>query len=303
VKQDVREMFGDYPGEVRFAEPLAPYTSLKVGGVADAMLFPKSTAEIVTALSWIHRHRLPFFVLGKGSNLLIKDGGIAGVVIHPRTNQIVQNGETELVADSGVSYPRLSAVAMARGLSGLEFAAGIPGTVGGAVVMNAGIPNEETAAVLSEIVWIHENGETERFTRGALSFGYRRSRLPRGIMASASFCLLPASQAVVQEKLQALLAHRRQTQPLSDPNMGSVFKNPGGDFAGALIEKVGLKGYQIGDAQISPRHANFIVNLGQATARDVLALIRIMGERVERECGVTLTLEVQIVGRDERCPQ
>ncbi len=298
MKQQMREVFRDYPGEIRFDEPLAPYTSLKVGGPADVMLFPKSTSEMVEALARIDPHRLPFFVLGRGSNLLVKDGGIAGVVIHPISERIARSGETGFVADAGVSYPRLSAMALGCGLSGLEFAAGIPGTVGGAVVMNAGIPNEETASVLSEITLVREDGRIEIFKRSAIPFGYRRSRLPRGIVTSASFQLLPAPKAQIREKREALLSRRRQTQPLTDPNMGSVFKNPDGGFAGALIEKVGLKGHQIGDAQVSPRHANFIVNRGCATAQDVLRLIRTMGEKVEHECGVTLALEIKIVGRD-----
>jgi UDP-N-acetylmuramate dehydrogenase len=297
MKQKMRELFRDYPVAVRFDEPLSPYTSLKVGGVADVMLFPKSTSDIVAALETIDRHRLPFFVLGKGSNLLIRDGGIAGVVLQIGSTQITRSGEMGLVADAGVSFPRLSIMALSCGLSGLEFAAGIPGTVGGAVVMNAGIPKEETAAILTEVMLVREDGCVEIVKRADIPFEYRRSRLPSGIVTSASFHLTPAPKEQILEKQQGLLALRRETQPLSEPNMGSVFKNPEGTTAGTLIESVGLKGYRIGAAQVSPRHANFIVNCGCATANDVWALIHTIGEKVERECGVTLALEVRIVGR------
>ncbi len=297
MKRDLRELFRDYPAEVRFDAPLSLCTSIKVGGVADVMLFPKSASDIVAALEIMNRHRLPFFVLGKGSNLLIRDGGIAGVVLQIGSNRIARSGETGLVADAGVSYPRLSIMALSCGLSGLEFAAGIPGTVGGAVVMNAGIPAEETASVLSEIMLVRENGCTEVVKRSDIPFEYRRSQLPAGIVTSASFHLTPGPKEQILAKQQRLLAHRRETQPLSEPNMGSVFKNPEGTTAGALIESVGLKGYRIGDAQVSPRHANFIVNCGEATAHDVWALIHTIGEKVERECGVTLALEVRVVGR------
>jgi UDP-N-acetylmuramate dehydrogenase len=245
------------------------------------------------------RLRLPYFVLGAGSNLIVRDGGIAGVVLHLKhLKQVVQVGTDTLVAGAGASYPRLSVYAQKHGLGGLAFAAGIPGTVGGAVVMNAGIPNHETAAVLKEVTVVDHSGAVTSHKTEAIHFEYRHGRLPVGVVTSATFGLTPASPEAIQSEIERLLTARRESQPLSLPNVGSVFKNPPGDFAGRLVEKVGLKGERIGDAQISPRHANFIVNLGKATARDVLALIHAIGKRVERECGVTLELEAKIVGRD-----
>ncbi len=284
-----------YGGEVRFNESMAPYTSLKVGGVADAMAFPKTEDDVVALM----RARVPFFVLGAGSNLIVRDGGVAGLVIHTQyLDQMAQSGTDLLVAGGGASYPRLSVFARQHGLAGMSFAAGIPGTVGGAITMNAGIPGHETSDILKEVTLVRENGQVVSYKKEALHFEYRRGRLPRGIITSAVFSLTPTPAATIRTEMTHLLAERRRQQPLSQPNMGSVFKNPPGDFAGRLIEKAGLKGYQIGDAQISPRHANFIVNHGAATAREVCDLIRMAGRWVQDLCGITLEMEVKIVGRE-----
>lgn len=302
MKQDkstaVKEALENFSGEVRFAEPLAAHTSLKIGGPADAMAFPKSIAEVSDLMSRITGAQLPFFVLGAGSNLLVKEGGIAGIVLNlKRMNKIEIDG-TMVVSEGGVLYPKLAIEAMGRGLSGLEFAAGIPGTVGGAVAMNAGIPGEDTASVLKEVVHVDLEGAPRRYPKEALQFGYRHVLLPAGVVVSASFHLVSAPIAKIEEKIKRLLQRRRETQPLSYPNVGSVFKNPEGTFAGKLIEEVGLKGDRIGDAQISEKHGNFIINRGRATADDALALIKKAGRQVEREMGVTLELEVKIVGRN-----
>jgi len=285
----------DYPGEVRFDAPMSAYTTLAVGGPAAAMVFPRTVEEV----AWLMRRRLDFFVLGAGSNLVVRDGGIAGVVINTRYLDAVEATQADtLTAQCGTLYPRLAVHAQRHGLSGLEFAAGIPGTVGGAVVMNAGIPEQETASMLKEVTLVEEDGRIVSYKREALHFEYRRGTLPRGVVVSACFGLRPAPCEEIKTRMAQLLARRRETQPLSHPNVGSVFKNPPGDFAGRLIEKAGLKGYRMGDAQISERHANFIVNHGQASARDVLDLIHMMGRRVETECGVRLETEVKVVGKD-----
>lgn len=297
--ETLKEALTGYPGEVRFDEPVAPYTSLKVGGPAEAMVFPRASAEVVLLMERIGRHHLPYFILGGGSNLIARDGGIPGVVIHLKhLSRITFQEPDTLLADAGVSYPRLSTEAMAKGLSGLEFAAGIPGTVGGAVAMNAGIPGEETGSVLSSVTLVDEEAKVRTLPKEAIRFGYRTAALPKGIVISASFRLTPAPSAEVEQKLKRLLKRRRETQPLAYPNVGSVFTNPPGDYAGRLVESVGLKGFRIGDAQISERHGNFIINLGNAKASDVLSLIGEMQRRVKERHGIDLELEVKIVGRD-----
>lgn len=295
----LKEALKDYPGEVRFDEPVAPYTSLKVGGPAEAMVFPRSSAEVVLLMERIGQHRLPYFILGGGSNLIVRDGGIPGVVVHLKhLSRIAFQEPDTLLADAGVSYPKLSTEAMAKGLSGLEFAAGIPGTVGGAIAMNAGIPGEETASVLSSVTLVDEEARVKTLPKEAIQFGYRTAALPKGIVTSASFRLTLAAPAEVEQKLKRLLKRRRETQPLSFPNVGSVFTNPPGDYAGRLVESVGLKGFRIGDAQISERHGNFIINLGNAKAGEVLALIAEMQTRVKERHGIDLELEARVVGRD-----
>lgn len=297
----LKEALKDYPGEVRFDEPVAPYSSLKVGGPAEAMVFPRSSAEVVLLMERIAQHRLPYFILGGGSNLIVRDGGIPGVVVHLKHLSRITFQEPEtLLADAGVSYPKLSTEAMAKGLSGLEFAAGIPGTVGGAVAMNAGIPGEETASVLSSVTLVDEEAKVRTLAKETIPFGYRTAALPKGIVISASFRLTPAPPAEVEEKLKRLLRRRRETQPLSFPNVGSVFTNPPGDYAGRLVESVGLKGLRVGDAQISERHGNFIINLGNAKAGEALALIEEMRKRVQEQYGVSLELEAKVVGRDSQ---
>lgn len=288
-----------YPGEVRLNEPVAPYTSLKVGGPADAMIFPKSVSDVIDLMERLHQHRLRFFVLGGGSNLLVKDGGIAGAVIHLKHLNEIQPGPGGTVtAQAGVSYPKLSLFAAEQGLAGLEFAVGIPGMVGGAVVMNAGIPGEETASVLKEITLVDEGGRVQRLSKGQIAFGYRSAVLPKGVVVSAVFSLAPAKAQEIDQKMKGLLQRRRETQPLSLPNVGSVFKNPAGGFAGQMIESVGLKGHRIGDAQISEKHGNFIVNRGSARAEEVLTLIGLIRRTVEAKHGVSLEPEVKVVGRE-----
>ncbi|HIE65057.1 MAG: UDP-N-acetylmuramate dehydrogenase [Nitrospira sp.] len=293
------EALEDYTGEIRWKEPIAPYTSFKVGGPAEVMVFPKTVSEVAFLMNRISSHQLPWFILGGGSNLLVRDGGIKGVVLHLKhLQQIEEKGSGLLVAEAGVSFPKLSTTSKEKGLSGLEFAIGIPGTVGGAVVMNAGIPNEETEAVLKELTLVDEAGKIQPYSRADIPFGYRSAHLPKGVVVSASFQLRPASVRQIDEKMKYLLKRRRETQPLSFPSVGSVFKNPEKGYAGKIIEACGLKGSRCGDAQISERHGNFIVNCGSAKAEDVLDLIHRVRERVLEVEGILLEPEVKVVGVD-----
>lgn len=315
MQEKIISLFEGYEGDVKFNEPMAPYTSLKIGGPAEAMVFPESI-EAVAALVKRIAGGVPIFVLGAGSNLLVQEGGVEGVVIHlGNLSQGILTGESTFYAEAGLSFPRLSTVVEKQGLSGLEFATGIPGTVGGAIAMNAGIPKEETASVLKEITLVGPGGEIATLPREAIFFSYRTAILPQGsIIVSAEFRLQKAPVREIREKRFDLLKRRRETQPLSYPSAGSIFKNPFsalhqgegrvrvGFSAGALITEVGLKGHQIGGAQISERHGNFIINLGGATAADVMGLIQLAQKRVLLEKGISLEPEIKIIGRGENNP-
>jgi len=298
-KKELLADLENFSGELRWNEALSAYTSLKVGGPADLLLVPRSLADLASVMPVLTLHRLPVFVFGNGSNLLVRDGGIEGAVIYLKHfNRIEQIGANRLLAESGVSYPKLALFAMEQGLSGLEFASGIPGSIGGAVAMNAGIPNAETAQVLERITMMDTSGNIHDFSARDLQFSYRKTTLPEGLILSATFLLRPGPRRMIEAKMKHLLKRRQQTQPLQKPNCGSVFKNPPGQHAGALIEAAGLKGKRIGDAQISERHGNFIVNLGKASACDCLALIKMMQEKVKQKQGIDLEYEVKVVGRD-----
>jgi len=296
-----REVLEGYRGDLCWDEPLAPYTTLKVGGPVNVMVFPSNVTELVFLLEQIAKHHLPYFVLGSGSNLLVKDGGIGGIVFNLRQlNKIEAVGFDFLMAESGASYPRVATFAMLHDLGGLEFAAGIPGSVGGAVAMNAGVPGAETADAVISVTFVNEAGEISEIPVQEVGFTYRNTKLPKGIILSAAFRLTPTPKAEIEEKIKTILRKRRNRQPVNHSNCGSVFKNPPNGFAGDLVEKSGLKGHRIGGAEISTQHGNFIINTGGAKAVDFISLIEKMQQRVSERFGVELEPEVKIVGRD--CP-
>jgi UDP-N-acetylmuramate dehydrogenase len=294
----LREAVRNIEGEIRWCELLSRHTTLKIGGPADVLVIPKDLEAMARLVRQAHQLDAPIFVMG-GSNLLVRDGGIRGIVVRlSRFQRITDPDETAIEAEGGVPLSRLSRHALARGLSGLEFALGIPGTVGGAVVMNAGTHEGEMSDRLTGVRIIESAGTIRTLFRGEMAFGYRWSRFPRGVIVSARMKLRKAGQAEIRQRMEGFTERRKATQPLTLPNAGSVFKNPNGTFAAKLVEAVGLKGRRIGDAQVSERHANFIVNRGHATANEVLQLIRLIGKRVEEETGITLELELRIVGQD-----
>ncbi len=284
---------------------MAAHTSLKVGGPADLYAAPQDLADLERLVRAAAEARLPVFVVGAGSNLLVRDGGVRGVVVRLNRLTAVRLDGDRLYAEAGVNLLRLVKLAERRGLSGLEFAAGIPGTVGGAIVMNAGTPQGETADVVERVWVLGHDGVLRDYDADALGFGYRSSRFlagtgrqfPRpGIVVGAVFRLRQRSPAVVESRVREVTRYRLKTQPLAFPNAGSIFKNPPGRHAAPLIEAAGLKGMRVGDAQVSELHANFIVNRGRATARDVLRLIQVIERRVEEVHGVRLEREVRVVG-------
>jgi UDP-N-acetylmuramate dehydrogenase len=294
----LRELLGE---RVRFDAPLARHTSLRVGGPADALATPRDRAELARLLELCARQRLPHLVLGHGFNTLVLDGGVEGVVIQlAKLRRIEARPGPTLFAEAGVSHRQLVNFCVERDLAGLEFGAGIPGTLGGWLAMNAGIPEREIGDAVREIEVLSPTGEkTRRLARASLEFRYRalRGLAPGTVIVSALLEVAAADAGVVRAEVARLLAKRAASQPLDVPSCGSVFKNPPGDYAGRLIEAAGLKGERVGDAEISAVHANFIANRGRARAADVLALIETAQERVAKEFGIELEPEVRILGR------
>jgi len=286
---------------IRFGVPLSKLTSLRLGGPAEALATPADRAELARLLSLCALHRIPHWVLGKGFNTLALDGGADGVAIQlSRFRRLEERPGGALRAEAGVSHGRLTRFCVERGLAGLEFGAGIPGTVGGWTAMNAGIGQREVKDAVLEIevmsptgTWVrHLSRESVRFTYRAL-----RGLAPGSVVVSTLFGVTPSTPEAVRAVIDPQMVRRSATQPLELPSCGSVFKNPPGDFAGRLIEAAGLKGLRVGGAEISTVHANFIVNRGGARAVDVLALIDRARTAVREATGLTLETEVRIVGR------
>ena len=283
---------------VKVGEPLARYTSFKVGGPADYFLEAHTSLGLTACLKVVERHGVPVLLLGNGSNLLVSDLGVRGAVLRLR-GEFRRARWHGAGADVGAAYAvsRLVRETVRRGLGGLEFAEGIPGSVGGSLVMNAGAYGSEMERVVTRVDAVTPAGEALALGREDLQFDYREARLPaEAIVTRVGMALTPETAAAVDARMRAIMAHRRESQPSGHPNFGSVFRNPPGDHAGRLIEASGLKGLRVGGAEVSQRHANFILNLGGARAQDVRGLIeRVCGE-VEERFSVTLQTEVRLAG-------
>lgn len=285
-------------GEVTFDAPLAELTSLRIGGPADVLIVPEDVSDVRRIVRQASTARLPLMVLG-GTNLLVKDGGVRGLVLSlSKLAAVTREDERIVCAEAGVRLPTLLGYAVSQSLSGLEWAVGIPGTLGGAVVMNAGTRLGDMHSCLDAVQMVTPEGHVRTCAASDLAFSYRRVDLPEGVVVGARLRLTPASQKHLEAGTKAYLQYRKHTQPLSQPNAGSVFKNPPGTTAGRVIEEAGLKGYRVGDAQVSAKHANFIVNLGRARAADVLRLIKKIQRDVLHRTGVTLELEWKVVGEE-----
>ncbi len=286
------------PEQLLRDEPMAAHTTFRIGGPADWMFFPESEGQVVAAMDAARALGVPVLVLGNGSNLIVRDGGIRGLVIAlgERMSEVRVDGNV-VSAQAGASLKRVAAAAQAAGLTGLEFASGIPGTLGGGCAMNAGAYGGQLSDSLVD-ARVLLDGAVRALTREEMQMGYRTTLPLRrgGIVLGARFALEPGDGAAILERMRELNARRREKQPLNFPSAGSVFKRPEGHFAGALIEQAGLKGAAIGGAQVSPKHAGFIVNTGGATAADVLALIAHVQREVLRASGVHLETEVRIIG-------
>jgi UDP-N-acetylmuramate dehydrogenase len=285
-------------------EPLARFTAARLGGKADWVYIAKnSTDELVEVVSTAWQEGLPVRVLGSGANVLVSDKGVRGLVVINDVDEI-QTGEwhdgRNLSATSGVSLTHLSRKCAMKGLSGFEWAVGVPGTVGGGIVNNAGAHGSDMSANIADVVVLEADKGVQLYTREDLCFGYRTSMLKkredrRFLVLLATFCFTPENPDVIRAKMDEYSAYRKRTQP-QGASLGSIFKNPTGDYAGRLIEFAGLKGYQIGTAQVSPVHANFFLNNGHSTAQDYYDLIQHVRDVVKKQCGVELEPEIEFVG-------
>ncbi|KOY75202.1 UDP-N-acetylenolpyruvoylglucosamine reductase [Apilactobacillus kunkeei] len=282
-------------------EPLSKYTFTETGGPADLVAFPKNTDEVRELLSMAKRDDLPITVLGNASNLIIKDGGIRGlVIILTEMNEITSHDDL-VIAQAGARYIDTTIVAQQHGLTGMEFAAGIPGSIGGAVFMNAGAYGGETAEVIDSVTVLTPENEIKTLSNTELDFGYRHSAVQDqdDIVLEATFKLSTGDKDEIQAEMNHLNELRESKQPLDLPSCGSVFKRPEGYFAGKLIHDAGLQGYQSGGAQVSKKHAGFIVNIDNATATDYLDVIKHVQETVYAKNKVHLETEVRIIGQDK----
>lgn len=302
VQAALQVLFGS---RLQIGARLERWTAARIGGPADVLLEVASRDELIQAVEALWRELVPFIILGGGSNVLVSERGVRGVVLVNRARQVRFDDQAEppqVWAEAGANFGALARLAAARGMSGLEWAAGIPGTLGGAVVGNAGAHGGDMAGNLLVAEILQQELGREVWPGERLQFEYRSSVLkrqpggsPRAVVLAATLRLERSTPAAVQARMDELVAFRRRTQP-PGASMGSMFKNPPGDFAGRLIQEAGIKGLRIGGAQISPLHGNFFINLGQATARDVYRLMRRAQLAVAQHSSVELELEVELVG-------
>lgn len=275
-------------------KPLSSLSTFGIGGPARFFVTVHTLLELQTALIHAYTNHLPFFIVGKGSNSLFHDQGFNGLVIANRINFCEREG-VSVHAGAGYSFSLLGTQTARDGLAGLEFASGIPGSVGGAIYMNAGANGSEVCETLESVTFVTEQGEIQELKKTDLSFSYRSSSFhhKKGGIASAKFKLTPSSEA--RKKQLSIIEYRTRTQPYGDPSVGCIFRNPTGHSAGALIEKSGLKGTKIGGAEVSPLHANFIVNRGGATSSDVESLAALIRSQVKEKTGIDLEMEVRCI--------
>lgn len=296
TQADVRAAVAGLRGSLSFRASLREYTSFKIGGPADVVFEPADMEDVCLVVRQARARKVPLFVLG-GTNLLIRDGGIRGIVVSlARLRGAKEEPGSVLYAEGGVGMPTLIGYAIRHSLAGLEWAAGIPGTVAGCLVMNAGTKLGEMKDSVKAVRMVNMKGQVVDMEAAQVKFEYRRALLPRGIVMGVWLQLKPGVRSEIERVVKDYLHYRRDTQPLAMPSAGCVFKNPPSDSAGRLIEAVGLKGARVGDAEVSMKHANFMVNRGQATAADVMALIGKVRSAIRRQAGVRLDLELKVVG-------
>ncbi len=298
MKEELERIVG--AGAVLFDEPMSRHTTLKIGGPADAWLMPKSVDALREAIAWLAAHKIPVTPIGGGSNLLVRDGGIRGVALSTKNLRGLERRGDSVWCQAGVSTGKLLSSVTAWELGGLEFLGGVPGSVGGGWIMNAGTYLGEFKDVTREVTSVSlTDGALITRDLPACGFVYRGSALPPSeVVVEGVLDLRPRSKEEIQADVRSLRERRKDREPKLVSNAGSVFKNPPGDFAGRLLETAGMKGVTVGAAICSPVHANWFVNPGGATARDMLELIQIGRERVKQMHGIELVLEWKIIGED-----
>lgn len=286
--------------EILFNEPLKQYTYTKVGGAADYLAFPRNQYELKRIVTFANAQDIPWMVLGNSSNIIVRDGGIEGfVIMFDHFHDIRVNGYV-IEAEAGAKLIDVTHVARYHSLTGFEFACGIPGSIGGAVYMNAGAYGGEIAHILQSCKVLTLEGEIKTLTAEELAFGYRHSKIQEtgDVVISAKFALAPGNYDQIDQEMARLTHLRELKQPLEYPSCGSVFKRPVGHFAGQLISEAGLKGHRIGGVEVSEKHAGFMINVDHGTAKDYEDLIAHVIATVEKSAGVTLEREVRIIGKD-----
>ena len=297
LKQIKEELAGI---EILFNEPLKQYTYTKVGGAADYLAFPRNQYELKRIVTFANAHEIPWMVLGNSSNIIVRDGGIEGfVIMFDHFHDVRVNGYV-IEAEAGAKLIDVTHVARYHSLTGFEFACGIPGSIGGAVYMNAGAYGGEIAHILQSCKVLTPEGEIKTLSASDLAFGYRHSKIQEtgDVVISAKFALAPGNYDQINQEMARLTHLRELKQPLEYPSCGSVFKRPVGHFAGQLISEAGLKGHRIGGVEVSEKHAGFMINVDYGTAKDYEDLIAHVIATVEKSAGVTLEREVRIIGKD-----
>lgn len=286
---------------VKFDEPMKNHISFKVGGKADIFFEPSSIRELIEFIKYVKENNIPHIIMGNGTNMLVSDDGVRGAVVKlgPKLSSI-EVIDDSIIAQCGAILLEVSKIAAANSLTGLEFASGIPGSIGGAITMNAGAYGKEMKDVLEEVEVLDSNLEYKVLQNKEMEFGYRKSAVEKNnyIVLGAKLKLMKGNKADIKALMEEYDERRRSKQPLELPSAGSVFKRPEGHFAGKLIEDCGLRGYQIGGAQVSNKHCGFIVNTGNATARDIISLIRHVQATVKMKFGIDMQTEVKIVGEE-----
>ncbi|GEL05800.1 UDP-N-acetylenolpyruvoylglucosamine reductase [Rummeliibacillus stabekisii] len=288
------------PDDIKIDEPLNKYTMTKLGGNADLLVMPSTEEEAAEVVKYAHQHDVPLFLLGNGSNMVIRDGGLRGIVLNLSKLDEIRIEGTTVYAQAGALIIDVSRAAAAQSLSGLEFSCGIPGSVGGAMAMNAGAYGGEINDVIVSCKVMTPSGDILNLTKEQLELGYRQSIIAKkGYYALSSiFELKKGDQATIDETIADLTYKRESKQPLEFPSAGSVFKRPPGHFAGKLIQDSGLQGKGVGGAEVSTKHAGFIINKGNATATDYIETIRMVQRTVKEKFNIDLETEVKIVGED-----